>query len=90
MPIVMQYRAANPADRASIADDIINFLAPAIASITQNDTNLTIPQMQHKGVGAASKHLADWVRLLKFDHGHPGPSLLTMTVGAVVSDGTRQ
>jgi len=41
MPIVMQYLAANSADDALIADDIIDFFALSIASVIQNDTNLT-------------------------------------------------
>jgi hypothetical protein len=90
MPIVMQYLAANSADDALIADDIIDFFALSIASVIQNDTNLTTPQLQRKGVEAAGKHIAHWVRLLKLDHEHRGASLLAMTIGAVASDETKQ
>jgi hypothetical protein len=90
MPIVMQYLAANSADQELIADDIIDFFALSIASVIQNDTNLTTPQLQRKGVEAAGKHIAHWVRLLKLDHEQRGASLLAMTMGAVVSDDTQQ
>jgi len=90
MPIVMQYLAANSADQALIADDIIDFFALSIASVIQNDTNLTTPQLQRKGVEAASKHIAHWVRLLKLDHEQRGASLLAMTMGAVASDERQQ
>ncbi len=90
MPIVMQYLAANSADDALIADDIIEFFALSIASVIQNDTNLTTPQLQRKGVEAAGKHIAHWVRLLKLDHEHRGAALLAMTIGAVASDETKQ
>ena len=45
MPIVMQYLAANSPDGALVADDIIDFFALSIASVIQNDTNLTTPQL---------------------------------------------
>ena len=90
MPIVIQYLAANSANQELIADDIIDFFALSIASVTQNDTNLTTPQLQRKGVDAAGKHIAHWVGLLKFDHEQRGASLLAMTMGAVASDETRQ
>lgn len=90
MPIVMQYLAANSADQALIADDIVDFFALSIASVIQNDTNLTTPQLQRKGVEAAGKHIAHWVRLLKLDHEQRGASLLAMTMGAVASDETQQ
>jgi len=45
MPIVMQHLAANSPDEALIADDIIDFFALSIASVIQNDTNLTTPQL---------------------------------------------
>ena len=85
MPIVMQYLAANSAGQALIADDIIDFFALSIASVIQNDTNLTTPQLQREGVEAAGKHIAHWVRLLKLDHEQRGASLLAMTMGAVAS-----
>ncbi|MCK8458553.1 hypothetical protein [Sphingomonas faeni] len=50
MPIVIKYLAANSADQELIADDIIDFFALSIASVIQNDTNLTTPQQQRKGV----------------------------------------
>jgi hypothetical protein len=90
MPIVMQYLAANSPDEALVADDIIDFFALSIASVIQNDTNLTTPQLQRKGVEAAGKHIAHWVRLLKLEHEQRGASLLAMTMGAVVSDETQQ
>jgi hypothetical protein len=90
MPIVMQYLAANSADEALIADDIIDFFALSIASVIQNDTNLATPQLQRKGVDAAGKHIAHWVRLLKLDNEQRGASLLAMTMGAVASDETQQ
>lgn len=90
MPIVMQYLAANSADGAVIADDIIDFFALSIASVIQNDTNLATPQLQRKGVDAAGKHIAHWVRLLKLDNEQRGASLLAMTMGAVASDETKQ
>jgi hypothetical protein len=90
MPIVMQYLAANSADGALIADDIIDFFALSIASVIQNDTNLATPQLQRKGVDAAGKHIAHWVRLLKLDNEQRGASLLAMTMGAVASDETQQ
>jgi hypothetical protein len=90
MPIVMQYLAANSADRELIADDIIDFFALSIASVIQNDTNLTTPQLQRKGVEAAGKHIAHWVRLLQLDHEQRGASLLAMTMGAVASEETEQ
>lgn len=90
MPIVMQYLAANSANQELIADDIIDFFALSIASVIQNDTNLTTPQLQRKGVEAAGKHITHWVRLLKLDHEQRGASLLAMTMGAVASDETAQ
>ncbi|MEG3083678.1 hypothetical protein U1707_08490 [Sphingomonas sp. PB2P12] len=90
MPIVLQYLAANSPDEELIADDIIDFFALSIASVIQNDTNLTTSQLQRKGVEAAGKHIAHWVRLLKLDHEHRGASLLAMTMGAVASDETQQ
>jgi hypothetical protein len=90
MPIVMQYLAANSADEALIADDIIDFFALSIASVIQNDTNLTTPQLQRKGVDTAGKHIAHWVRLLKLDNEQRGASLLAMTMGAVASNETKQ
>ncbi|WP_167397770.1 hypothetical protein [Sphingomonas faeni] len=90
MPIVMQYLAANSTDDLLIADDIIDFFALSIASVIQNDTNLTTPLLQRKGVEAAGKHIAHWVRLLKLDHEQRGASLLAMTMGAVASDETKQ
>lgn len=90
MPIVMQYLAANSPDQALIADDIIDFFALSIASIIQNDTDLTTPQLQRKGVEAAGKHISHWVRLLELDQTQRGASLLAMTIGAVASDETRQ
>jgi hypothetical protein len=90
MPIVMQYLAANSPDEALVADDIIDFFALSIASVIQNDTNLTTPQLQRKGVEAAGKHIAHWVRLLKLDHEQRGASLLAMTIGAVASEETKQ
>ncbi|WP_156348434.1 hypothetical protein [Sphingomonas sp. Leaf34] len=90
MPIVMQYLAANSANQELIADDIIDFFALSIASVIQNDTNLTTPQLQRKGVEAAGKHIAHWVRLLKLDHEQRGASLLAMTMGAVATDATQQ
>ncbi len=90
MPIVMQYLAANSANQELIADDIIDFFALSIASVIQNDTNLTTPQLQRKGIEAAGKHISHWVQLLKLDHEHRGASLLAMTMGAVASDETQQ
>jgi hypothetical protein len=90
MPMVMQYLAANSPDRALIADDIIDFFALSIAAVIENDTDLTTPQQQRKGVEAAGKHIAHWVRLLKLDHESRGASLLAMTIGAVASDDTKQ
>ncbi len=90
MPIVMQYLAANSADKALIADDIIDFFALSIASVIQNDTNLANPLLQRRGVEAAGKHITHWVRLLKLDHEQRGASLLAMTMGAVAADATRQ
>ncbi len=90
MPIVMQYLAANSADQELIADDIIDFFALSIASVIQNDTNLTTPQLQRKGVEAAGKHISHWVRLLKLDHEQRGVSLLAVTMGAVASEETKQ
>lgn len=90
MPIVMQYLAANSPDQALIADDIIDFFALLIASVIQNDTNLTTQQLQRKGVEAAGKHIAHWVQLLKVDHEQRGASLLAMTMGAVASSETDQ
>ncbi len=90
MPIVMQYLAANSPDEALVADDIIDFFTLSIASVIQNDANLTTPQLQRKGVEAAGKHIAHWVRLLKLDHEQRGASLLAMTMGMVVSGATRQ
>jgi hypothetical protein len=90
MPIVMQYLAANSPDEALVADDIIDFFALSIASVIQNDTNLTTPQLQRKGIEAAGKHIAHWVRLLKLEHESRGASLLAMTIGAVASDDTQQ
>ncbi|WP_156348834.1 hypothetical protein [Sphingomonas sp. Leaf230] len=90
MPIVMQYLAANSPDRELIADDIIDFYALSIASVIENDTDLTTPQQQRKGVEAAAKHISHWVRLLKLDHEARGASLLAMTIGAVATDETEQ
>ncbi len=90
MPIVMQYLAANSADQELIADDIIDFFALSIASVIQNDTKLTTPQLQRKGVEAAGRHISHWVRLLKLDHDQRGASLLAMTMGAVASSETKQ
>ncbi|TCP96630.1 hypothetical protein C8J46_1085 [Sphingomonas sp. PP-F2F-A104-K0414] len=90
MPIVMQYLAANSPDQALIADDIIDFFALSIASVIQNDTNLTTPQLQRKGVEAAGKHISHWVRLLKIDNETRGASLLAMTMGAVATGETEQ
>jgi hypothetical protein len=90
MPIVMQYLAANSPDEALIADDIIDFFALSIASVIQNDTNLTTPQLQRKGVEAAGKHIAHWVRLLQLDQEQRGASLLAITMGVVAADQTRQ
>jgi hypothetical protein len=90
MPIVMQYLAANSPDEALVADDIIDFFALSIASVIQNDMNLTTPQLQRKGIEAAGKHIAHWVRLLKLEHESRGASLLAMTIGAVASDDTKQ
>ena len=56
MPTMMQYLAANSPDETLIADDIIDFFALSIASVIQNDTKLTTPRLQRKGVEAASKH----------------------------------
>ena len=90
MPIVMQYLAANSPDEALIADDIIDFFALSIASVIQNDTNLTTPQLLRKGVEAAGKHIAHWVRLLQLDQEQRGASLLAITMGVVAADQTRQ
>ena len=90
MPIVMQYLAANSADQELIADDIIDFFALSIASVIQNDTNLTTTLMQHQAVEAAGKHIVHWVRLLTLDQEQRGASLLAMTMGAVPSDETQQ
>lgn len=90
MPIVMQYLAANSANQELIADDIIDFFALSIASVIQNDTNLTTPQLQRKGIEAAGKHISHWVQLLKLDHEQRGASLLAMTIGAVASSETQQ
>jgi hypothetical protein len=90
MPIVMQYLAANSPDQALVADDTIDFFALSIASVIQNDTNLTTPQLQRKGVEAAGRHIAHWVRLLKLDNQTRGASLLAMTMGAVATDETKQ
>ena len=89
MPIVMQYLAANSADQELIADDIIDFFALSIASVIQNDTNLTTTEMQHHVVEAAGKHIVHWVRLLTLDQEQRGASLLAMTMGAVASDETQ-
>jgi hypothetical protein len=84
MPIVMQYLAANSPDRSLTADDIIDFFALSIASVIENDGDLATPQpQQRKGVDAASKHFAHWIRLLKLDHEARGASLPAMTTGAV-------
>ena len=90
MPIVMQYLAANSPDEALIADDIIDFFALSIASVIQNDSNLTTPQLQRQGVESAGKHISHWVRLLTLDHEQRGASLLAMTMGAVATDETQQ
>lgn len=90
MPIVMQYLAANSPDKALIADDIVDFFALSIASVIQNETNLTTLQLQRKGVEAEGKHIAHWVRLLQLDHEQRGASLLAMTMGAVALDETQQ
>lgn len=90
MPIVMQYLASSSPEDALIADDIIDFFALSIASVIQNDTNLTTPQLQQKGVESAGKHIAHWVRLLQLDQEQRGASLLAMTIGAVAADETRQ
>lgn len=90
MPIVIQYLAVNSTDQALIADDIIDFFALSIASVIQNDTNLTTLQLQRKGVEAAGKRIAHWVRLLRLDQERRGASLLAMTMGAVATDETQQ
>ena len=60
MPIVMQYLAAKSADQELVAGDIIDFFffALSIASVIQNDTNLTIPQLKRKRVESAGKHIS--------------------------------
>lgn len=88
MPVVMQYLAANSANQELIADDIVDFFALSIASVIQNDTNLTTPRLQSKGVEAVGKHIAHWVERLKLDQEQRGASLLAMTIGAVASDDT--
>jgi len=90
MPIVMQYLAANSPDEGLVADDIIDFFALSIASVIQNDTDLATPQLQRRGVEAAGKHIAHWVRLLKLDNHTRGASLLAMTMGAAVSGEAKQ
>ena len=90
LPIVMQYLATNSADGNLEADDIIDFFALGIASVLENDTNLSTPSQLRKGGEAAAKHITHWVRLLRLDHESRGFSLLAATVGAVATDETKQ
>jgi hypothetical protein len=86
MPSVMQYLAEHSGGHELSGDDLIDFLAMAIASVLDNDTYLTTPQDLRKGAEAAAKHIARWTRVLR-EHRVQGMSLLAATVGGPSTGG---